>query len=507
MKDRIIFWLSADILPFCLAYYFQKNYVADFFGVYDLTNKPKKFFETQNLVKFSKIWFYHDHIRKKGIPDLEYLEKFEEKYKIDLQELVDNDRILNKYNEYYEFSQDEILSILEDECRFFEMILDESKPDYFITTQTALQPHHLFYELCRKKEIRVLMLNHANWKTLCYISQESHKIDFVKEINVNEISDNKIINMQEIFESSRVSNYHMKFHREIRKSKLSLINAALKFIFSDNNNLKSHYTYYGRRKFRVIWKEFEDRFKKNKRRKFIDSNLRRKINTDEKFIYLPLHQEPERSLLIAAPKFSNQLITVKKISEVLAEGYNLYVKEHPTQGPARNWREIPFYEDILKLKNVKLFHPEFDSKELLKKCELVISVGGTSSFEALFFGKPSLIFADLGYAVIPSINKINSYSELEKGIMDSLKIKVESKFVLKYLDILEKNSFNFDILDFEASYQNRFYMNGNLVDVDFHEEDMINFLNEHKIEIELVAQEFVRKIYQFKTIKENKISD
>ena len=75
------------------------------------------------------------------------------------------------------------------------------------------------------------------------------------------------------------------------------------------------------------------------------------------------------------------------------------------------------------------------------------------------------------------------------------------------LDILEKNSFNFDILDFEASYQNRFYMNGNLVDVDFHEEDMINFLNEHKIEIELVAQEFVRKIYQFKTIKENKISD
>ena len=76
---------------------------------------------------------------------------------------------------------------------------------------------------------------------------------------------------------------------------------------------------------------------------------------------------------------------------MLAEGYNLYVKEHPTQGPARNWREIPFYEDILKLKNVKLFHPEFDSKELLKKCELVISVGGTSSFEALFFGKPSLI--------------------------------------------------------------------------------------------------------------------
>ena len=46
------------------------------------------------------------------------------------------------------------------------------------------------------------------------------------------------------------------------------------------------------------------------------------------------------------------------------------------------------------MNNVKIFHPNFDSKILLKNCKLVFSVGGTSSFEALFFGKPSIIFAD-----------------------------------------------------------------------------------------------------------------
>ena len=46
-----------------------------------------------------------------------------------------------------------------------------------------------------------------------------------------------------------------------------------------------------------------------------------------------------KSLLIAAPKFSDQLKTVEEISKILPDNYRLYVKEHPTQGPARNWRE------------------------------------------------------------------------------------------------------------------------------------------------------------------------
>ena len=183
------------------------------------------------------------------------------------------------------------------------------------------------------------------------------------------------------------------------------------------------------------------------------------------------------------------------------------MKEHPTQGPARNWREIKFYKRILELKNVRLIHPDFDSKFLFKNCELVISVGGTSSFEATFFGKPSLIFADLGYASIPSINKLNSYSELKQGITESLKTKVEAKFVLKYLEILNENSFDFDILGFETSYQNAFYMNGNLVDIEFNQLDFEKFLNEHKTELETVAKEFNKKIEQFKLIRTNEETD
>ena len=147
---------------------------------------------------------------------------------------------------------------------------------------------------------------------------------------------------------------------------------------------------------------------------------------------------------------------------------------------------------------MKLFHPNIDSKLLLDNCKLVISVGGTSSFEASFFGKPSLIFADLGYKIMPSIKKLESYSELKQAIIDSLKIQVNPKDVINYIKMLEDNSFEFDVLNFETKYQNRFYMNGNLVDVEFNERVMKEFLIKNKDELEVVTTEFIKKIYQFK---------
>ena len=178
----------------------------------------------------------------------------------------------------------------------------------------------------------------------------------------------------------------------------------------------------------------------------------------------------------------------------IPDNYELYVKEHPTQGTARGWRDISFYQKIMKYKKVKFFHPSFDSKTLLQNCKLVISVGGTSSFEAAFFGKPSIIFADLGYSLIPSIKKLNNYYELKQEIPDSLNVRVNPNHVYNYIKILEENSFDFDILNFEQSYHNWFFLNGNLVDVNIDVEKMKQFLLHHENDLKYVSSEFMKKI-------------
>jgi hypothetical protein len=495
LNNKIIFWISADLLTYCLAYFLQKNYNGDFYSITDITNKPKKFFKEQNLVDFSKNWFLHDNIKIHKNPDLKYLKNFQNKFNIDLSELVRNDRIFNHYNELYEFSQEQINSILENECKLFEMILDEANPDYFITGETALRPHHLFYEMCKQKGIKVLMLNHANWKTLCYISQNRHKMDYIKKISDEEYDKCNFEFLQNLWEKSKVSKYHSKFHNQIKNSKISLFKAAMKYLFSSNGNIKTHYTYFGRHKLKILYNELKNSRIKKQRQRFIDLNLLQNFeNSGTPFVYLPLHQEPERSLLIAAPKFSDQIETIQEIIKYLPENYELYVKEHPTQGTARGWRDISFYQKIMKYKKVKFFHPSFDSKTLLENCKLVISVGGTSSFEAAFFGKPSIIFANLGYSLIPSIKKLSSYYELKQEIHDSLNVRVNPNHVYNYIKILEENSFDFDILNFEQSYHNWFFLNGNLVDVNIDVEKMKQFLLHHENDLKYVSSEFMKKI-------------
>ena len=119
MNDQILFLISPAFTHFCLAKFIQDRYDGDFYAIIDTTNKPKKFFQKQKIVSFNQIWFYHDNIDKNyKLPNLDYLEEFETKYKIPLSELVFNERLFINSNEFYQFSSNEILSIVEQDVDY-----------------------------------------------------------------------------------------------------------------------------------------------------------------------------------------------------------------------------------------------------------------------------------------------------------------------------------------------------------------------------------------------------
>ena len=133
MENKILFWLDSDFFDFVLAYYLQEKTNADFYAIIAITNKTKNFFKTQKLVNFKETWFYFDHTTKRQTkPDHNYLSAFEKKYDLNLWELATNERIFHRFNRFYKFSTEEILLILEQECRLFEKILDNVKPNFFI---------------------------------------------------------------------------------------------------------------------------------------------------------------------------------------------------------------------------------------------------------------------------------------------------------------------------------------------------------------------------------------
>ena len=55
MKQKIIFWLDADLTSYCLAYYLQQRIDAEFYAIIDITNRAKEFFLNQKIVTFPTV--------------------------------------------------------------------------------------------------------------------------------------------------------------------------------------------------------------------------------------------------------------------------------------------------------------------------------------------------------------------------------------------------------------------------------------------------------------------
>ena len=370
MKDKILFWIDAGLMHFGVAKTLQEQIDADLYVVYDLNNHLKKSFKNQNLVNFTKEWYFWERITgiKKEI-DIEFLKKFENKYKINLWEVAFTERAFHKYNPFYQFSRNEILSIFEQECKFFEKVLNDVKPDFLIIKTTDLHRNHLLSEMCRSAGIKILMLSASRLGYRSSISSQSDKIDLDL--------DEKIKNEIDVKSFDELKKYFKKYNKYQQSKKIDSGGTSISFttkIFQSinwltktfNEEYKEDYVHYGISPYSVIREYVSILLNEKIRKRFIDKKFVNELPLNEKFLFFPLHVQPERNVDIDAPFYANQIQVIANISKALPVDFKLYVKEHP-QMNLRHWREISDYKEIMELPNVKLIHPSVDPKLLLDK--------------------------------------------------------------------------------------------------------------------------------------------
>jgi len=491
MKQKIIFWLDADLTSYCLAYYLQQRIDAEFYAIIDITNRAKEFFLNQKLVTFQKVWFYHDYVMKSTKDNVVN----ENESGLNISELVKNDRIFNpKYNEFYNFTKNEINSIITNEFSLFNEVL-QIKPNIFVTTETALRPHHTFHKLCQAQKIKTLMLNNANWGNLSYLSENFQELDnFEMNFKHRQTTSNTFEQLEKRLQKKILSKNLTNFYTGLRKSKLEKIFAALQFLLiSNNDHIKTHYTYFGRTKLKVLLKYFKYSIQKKIRKNFIDKNLIKEINPNDSFIYFPLHMEQERSTLIDAPFNTDQLQVVKQIVKSLPVGINLYVKEHPSM-KSRNWRSISIYKELIRLPNVTLLHPSVNPNLLLEKCSLVIVITGTAAFDAGFYGKPAITFVETEFSSLEHISVLKKDAELPELIRNSLKKSINPEIIQEYIEYVEKNAILIDMNSLQQDIQDVLSYGGYLVDVEINDDEFRKLLESKKEEFNLLADEHIKKI-------------
>lgn len=499
MKDKLLFYVHGWFIHFGLAKALKEKYPCDIFAVFDFDEKAKKFFDKQNLVDFKKYWHYKDTastLNEK--PNLEYLIEFEKKYGINLWSIIYTDKHLYRYNVYHKFSNNELLCLLERECKFFEKILDEAKPDFYLTYHTQTHHENLLLEMCKARGIKILMLSPAKVAERFMISEDGLLLDDFIDKTVENPPRTK-----EDFEKFLKRNDPREYLTRLRKTSFEShasdrYKSILKFFLSsDSSNYITRYSYFGKTKSKILKKKFSRFFHRKLRKSFIDKNLKKELDLKTKFIYFPLHYEPERVLLATAPFYDNQLAVITSIAKSLPIGYQLFVKEHPMQGTI-GWRDTSFYKYIMDLPNVTLLHPSIKAESILPHCSMVTTIAGTTGLEAAFHKKPTIIFSDQIYSKLPFVYRVTKLEDLPEAIRTYLDKDVDFEALGNLIGVLEKNSVKFELDMVGADFSYRFGFKGPVMDAELPVDKIKIFLDDYKEVFNELALEHIKKIEQHK---------
>lgn len=135
-------------------------------------------------------------------------------------------------------------------------------------------------------------------------------------------------------------------------------------------------------------------------------------------VFFPLHMEPETSLLNLSPELNNSMELIAWVSKSLPADALLVVKEHPD---SFGLRPRAFYDNLRRMANVVIAHPEVHGAQWLARCDLLASITSTMGFEAVAMEKPVLSFG--AHQIInrlPTVEYANSFGATRAAVQKLL---------------------------------------------------------------------------------------
>lgn len=124
----------------------------------------------------------------------------------------------------------------------------------------------------------------------------------------------------------------------------------------------------------------------------------------KKYVYFPLHYQPEASTCVCAEKYEKQLFFIDSWAKSLPADTVLYLKEHYA---VLGHRDLFFYEELKKYPNVILISPFESSRKLIENAYVVTTLTGTAGFEAMLLRKPVILGGSIVFENAPGIIKVD----------------------------------------------------------------------------------------------------
>lgn len=312
------------------------------------------------------------------------------------------------------FSDDELLVILQRGIERMEEMFDRLKPDLVVSFICVTMLDYVAYLFAKARGVRFLNLRPT---------RIGDRVAFSKQLN--DPSPELVTQYKQLlagkrsrFEEDarryilRVREQHGRYEGVIRPSdKPALKSDASKFahiglffsavrgylkyrasISASDNHVPDPL----RRFYFTAWRNPQQA---RRTRKFFKDHYVGEAELRElRYVFFPLHTEPEVSLLVYGRPYVNQIEIVRMLAMSLPVDTVLVVKEHPWMVGKRS---LAAYKKMLNIPRVRFADPALEARTVVTHADLVAVVTGSVALEAAMLNKPVITFGDCPYNLLP----------------------------------------------------------------------------------------------------------
>ena len=447
-SEKSILWVAKEsftsLVDACIQYFGDFNHSVVFVHPTEVLCQDPTYINFVKRHPDVKIYSYTNILdsflekEKWQISDLQF---FLDKYQgeIGINEIKMSSQLFTTPYHYRKYFRDlnevEILHWTTKIFEYSEEIIMNAAPDYIFDFDNSELSRTILWVISKKCLIPYITLEHSrydgyilpnfsmNRKNDAFFQNEFETIEpsleILKEVKKYKLRDN-------------LANPDFRFNSTLKNTRLNITIHSRKLVQSLRSVVRKH------KKIRSLpityrdlffianpWKSYIHFIQGFIRERYLLSSLNRQfvnVSSLDKYIYFPLHLIPESSTLIKAPFYPNEKQIISHISKILPIGFTLIVKEH---GAMIGERPLSFYKELNRLANVKCARLDGfrDPKEWITNSHGVITITGTSAFEAAMLGKGAVVLGSVPFEDIDGVFKSG---------LDDLKVNIEK--MLNYSD-------------------------------------------------------------------------
>lgn len=333
------------------------------------------------------------------------------------------------------FSDDELLLILQRGIERVEDLFDRLKPDLVVSFICVTMLDYVAYLVAKSRGVRFLNLRPTRIGDRVAFSRVLNDPSPELAIQYQRL----LAGEQSLFEEEarryiqRVREQHGRYEGVVRPSdKPALKSNASKFARIDRliSAVRDYLTYRNsisasdnhvpdplRRLYFTTWRN--PRQARRVREFFKDRYIRDADLQGLRYVFFPLHTEPEVSLLVYGRPYVNQIEIVRMLAMSLPVDTVLVVKEHPWMVGKRS---LAAYKKMLDIPRVRFADPALEARTLVKQADLVAVVTGSVALEAAMLDKPVITFGDCPYNLLPDtmVHRCADPRHLQTAIYDTI---------------------------------------------------------------------------------------